>query len=186
MRSWRLTSLTDRRSHAWCSDVPALSNNRASLSRPYSPRDSLHTKLRKLVDETVELFDGWDDGEVQIRVHARAGKPAQQVVELAAEAEADVIFLGRHGVRERGRLELGSVPAQVLKTASCPVMVLQVPDYGPHEVDPADQCTECVATRSDTSGETWFCSKHSGEWSWRTSYMRLGFSNLGRNQGVWF
>jgi nucleotide-binding universal stress UspA family protein len=118
--------------------------------------------LDKLSDfhRAVDGPDSWD-----VLIHARAGKPADAIVDLAWEAQADLIIIGRHSGKEPRFSRLGSVPAQVLQLTRCPVQVVQPTDYGMAEdldEQRARQCPACVAVRSDSQGERWFCEEHSG------------------------
>lgn len=51
------------------------------------------------------------------------GKPADRILELAETVQADLIVVGTHGRSGIERLVLGSVATDVLKRASCPVLV---------------------------------------------------------------
>ncbi len=67
--------------------------------------------------------------EVQFYVHARIGKPADEILALAAEIGADMIFIGSHGKTGVERLLLGSVSERVVREAGCPVMVVRAKTY---------------------------------------------------------
>ena len=151
--------------------------------------DQLDRSLRGQVEQALDDFDhperrhtGW-----RIRVHARAGVPHEQILELAAEARADLILLGRHGVRGRTTRSMGSVPARVLEQARCPVLVLQTPDWDESASEAAEACPACVAVRRDSSGERWFCDEHSQDgYPWRTAYIMPSARMPLRDQGLWF
>jgi nucleotide-binding universal stress UspA family protein len=66
---------------------------------------------------------------VQFFVHARIGKPAQEILALASEVGADLIFIGSHGKTGVERLLLGSVSERVVREAGCPVMVARPKSY---------------------------------------------------------
>lgn len=53
------------------------------------------------------------------------GEPAREIVHYAFTAAADAIVLGTHGRSGFKRLFMGSVAEAVLRTASCPVMVVR-------------------------------------------------------------
>lgn len=145
--------------------------------------EEVERRLRGRVEEALESLGASGRGTLRIRVHARLGAPAEQILELAIECRADLIVLGRHGAGGSQRKRAGSVPALVLGDARCPVMVLSPIDYG----DPAvaeDSCAECIAVRHDSSGETWFCAAHATVYHWRTS--RLSAGHPLRDQGIWF
>lgn len=60
----------------------------------------------------------------RLEVERRAAAPALGILAYAREVEADVIVMGTHGRRGVRRLVLGSVAAEVLRGASCPVLTV--------------------------------------------------------------
>jgi len=58
-------------------------------------------------------------------VQRRGISAAPVILDYAAEAGADLIVLGTHGRRGLGRLVLGSVAAEVLREAVCPVLTVR-------------------------------------------------------------
>jgi nucleotide-binding universal stress UspA family protein len=67
--------------------------------------------------------------EVQFFVHARIGKPAQEILALAQSIGADLIFIGSHGRTGVERFFLGSVSECVMREAGCPVMIVRPKTY---------------------------------------------------------
>lgn len=63
--------------------------------------------------------------EVQFYIHARIGQAAEQILDVAREVGADLIFIGSHGKTGIERLLLGSVSERVVREALCPVMVVR-------------------------------------------------------------
>ena len=55
------------------------------------------------------------------------GKTAEEIVRLAQECQADLIVMGTHGRTGAVRLLMGSVAEQVLRKASCPVLMVKGP-----------------------------------------------------------
>jgi nucleotide-binding universal stress UspA family protein len=66
---------------------------------------------------------------VQFFVHARIGSPAQEILQLAEELGADLIYIGSHGRRGLERALLGSVSERVVREARCPVLVARHKEY---------------------------------------------------------
>lgn len=66
---------------------------------------------------------------VEVCVHARIGRPAQEILAVAAEVGADIIFIGSHGVKGLERLLLGSVSERVVREAHCAVLVARERTY---------------------------------------------------------
>jgi nucleotide-binding universal stress UspA family protein len=55
------------------------------------------------------------------------GEPVAVILDVAQEAEADLIVMGTHGRTGVGRLLIGSVAEQVLRKAACPVLTVKTP-----------------------------------------------------------
>ena len=74
----------------------------------------------------------------KVACHARFGDAAEEVVNLAAALDADIILLGTHGRRGLDRLLLGSVAEKVVRTAGCAVQVVRPKNHPPIE-DPLEE-----------------------------------------------
>lgn len=55
------------------------------------------------------------------------GDPAEEIVRLANDEHVDLIVMGTHGRRGLGRLVMGSVAEQVVRSAECPVVTVKTP-----------------------------------------------------------
>lgn len=66
---------------------------------------------------------------VHFCVHARIGKPADEILQLASEVGADLIVVGSKGSTGIERLVLGSVSEHVVREAGCAVMVARPKTY---------------------------------------------------------
>jgi nucleotide-binding universal stress UspA family protein len=62
-------------------------------------------------------------------VHLRVGKPWEEIVRVAAEIWADLVVVGTHGRSGVPRLLLGSQAEEVVRKASCPVLVVRDVSY---------------------------------------------------------
>lgn len=78
--------------------------------------EEMLTRLRDLVPEAFR--DTWD---VEIAV----GHPADTIVRLAREGNADLIVMATHGRTGLGHLVLGSVAEKVVRLAPCPVLAVK-------------------------------------------------------------
>lgn len=68
-------------------------------------------------------------GEIHFFVHTRIGRPAEEILTLAREVGADLIFVGSHGKTGIERVLLGSVSERVVREARCPVMIARPKSY---------------------------------------------------------
>jgi nucleotide-binding universal stress UspA family protein len=98
----------------------------------------------------------------QVVVHTLLGRPATEIVTLAAGLDADAIVLGTHGRRGIRRAVLGSVAEHVVRLAGCPVLVVR-PKNHPEalkvpEIEPP--CADCVATRNERGDPLAWCARH--------------------------
>ena len=109
--------------------VIAVLDERAGVLRGISYKDADH--VQALVRERVgAAFAGRiTASEVQFFIHARIGRPAEEILRLSGEVGADLIFIGSHGKVGLERLLLGSTCERVVREAHCPVMVARQKTY---------------------------------------------------------
>jgi len=69
-----------------------------------------------------------------LTVHWTMGTPAIKIVRFAEEASTDLIVMGTHGWTGLSHLLLGSTAENVLRTASCPVLVVRPSSPAKEEV----------------------------------------------------
>ncbi len=62
---------------------------------------------------------------VQVETHAREGDPADAILDVAEEQDADLIVVGNKGMTGAKRFLLGSVPNKVSHHAPCSVMIIR-------------------------------------------------------------
>lgn len=85
---------------------------------------------RQASERMTAAFAGRDaEAEVQFYIHARIGHPADEILEVAREVGADMLFIGSHGKTGIDRWLLGSVSERVVREARCPVMVVRPKGY---------------------------------------------------------
>jgi nucleotide-binding universal stress UspA family protein len=61
----------------------------------------------------------------RVETHVEIGEPAQALLNVAKQCQADLIVVGSHGRSGIGRLLLGSVSESVLRHAPCSVLVVK-------------------------------------------------------------
>lgn len=117
-------------------------------------------ELSGLLQKAIESFVG----NVTLYAHVRNEAPAKSILRLAAEIEADAIFVGTHNRKGISRLVLGSVAEQVMRLASCTVTIAKdrsyILDRGDELILLEPPCERCVAKREETNGEIWWCETH--------------------------
>jgi nucleotide-binding universal stress UspA family protein len=124
-------------------------------------------RFQRRIEHVVgQMMDTRNLGEVDMFVHTRIGKPAEQILQLAAEVEADVICVGSHGHTGLSRLVLGSVSERVLRGADCPVIAARAKTYAETEergIEPEPPCPKCETVRRASAGSSWWCTEHAAD-----------------------
>lgn len=78
---------------------------------------------RELLDEQAEAME--EAGAAIVERHLRAGRPADEIIDLAEEVGAGLIVTGSRGGGGLQRLLMGSVSETVVRYAHCPVLVVR-------------------------------------------------------------
>lgn len=92
--------------------------------------------------------------------HLAFGTPWREILQLATDLHADLILVGSHRRSRVERWILGSDSEQVVRKASCAVLVARPKDYQAEAPEIEPPCPECVATQKQTHGEKLWCSRH--------------------------
>jgi nucleotide-binding universal stress UspA family protein len=81
---------------------------------------------REDVDVTLEAAAALArEAAVTVDVYARQGDPADAILDVAEEQEADLIVVGNKGMTGAKRFLLGSVPNKVSHHAPCSVLIIR-------------------------------------------------------------
>jgi len=81
---------------------------------------------REDVDATLkDASEKIKEGGVQVETYARQGDPADAILDVAEEKNADLIVVGNKGMTGAKRFLLGSVPNKVSHHAPCSVMIIR-------------------------------------------------------------
>ena len=81
---------------------------------------------REDVTQTLEsAAEGLRAAGIDVETHAREGDPADAILDVAEEQEADLIVVGNKGMTGAKRFLLGSVPNKVSHHAPCSVMIIR-------------------------------------------------------------
>jgi nucleotide-binding universal stress UspA family protein len=132
-------------------------------------------RLRKHVAESRAAFEKRQGGRSfaffeTMAVHQRVSAPSEEIAQLAADVEADLVVVGTHGRRGIPRLILGSVAEGTIRLAPCPVLVVRpkaVPEPGP-VIEPP--CPRCVEARKQSQGKELWCAQHRERHGQRHTY----------------
>ena len=91
-------------------------------------RSDVEDRLRTEGTEAIGTIRDRAEAEgLETVTEVREGYPDRDIVEYAAEADADVIVIGTHGRTGRDRLaHLGSVTERVVENAERPVFVVHI------------------------------------------------------------
>ncbi len=96
-------------------------SERAAGADATSLLEAARVRLQKIASECKFERD--------VICHIALGDTAQEILQMAAHINADLIFVGSHGRRGLQRLLLGSTAERVVRGASCPVLVVRDKDY---------------------------------------------------------
>jgi len=128
----------------------------------------LETYVQKQLAKYTEAHPG-AAGFERVCVHQRLGAPAEQIVQLAVDLEAELVVVGSHSLRGIERLLLGSVAERVVRIAPCRVLVVRpktVVDVP--KIEPA--CPQCIVARKTSAGKNLWCAQHSERHGGRHTY----------------
>jgi nucleotide-binding universal stress UspA family protein len=101
--------------------------SRLREERQQVPQDLEHTVTpREDVDATLaEAVKDIEATGVGVQTYARQGDPADAIIDVAEEQEADLIIVGNKGMTGAKRFLLGSVPNKVSHHAPCSVLIVR-------------------------------------------------------------
>jgi len=92
---------------------------------PQTPILQFHEEMQASAEKKMALF--LEDNCPQDLVGSSAvlvGDVGEEIVAFAANEKIDLIVIGTHGYKGLDRVLFGSVAAQVVKTAPCPVLTV--------------------------------------------------------------
>jgi nucleotide-binding universal stress UspA family protein len=83
-----------------------------------NPRQEAEATLEK-ARERVE------QAGVRVRAHSQEGDPADAILDVAEDNDADLVIVGNRGMTGAARFLLGSVPNKISHHAPCSVMIIR-------------------------------------------------------------
>jgi len=104
-----------------------VSNQRQREERREAPKDmEWMVNPRSDVDATLrQAAEGIEGQGVSVESYSREGDPADAILDVAEEQNADLIVVGNKGMSGAKRFLLGSVPNKVSHHAPCSVMIIR-------------------------------------------------------------
>jgi nucleotide-binding universal stress UspA family protein/quercetin dioxygenase-like cupin family protein len=89
------------------------------------------------------------DPNIRVEHRVAEGDPPDEILQLARTEDCDLVVMGTHGRTGLGRLLTGSVAEEVLRKATCPVLVVKTPRPGAEPVrsEPLAKPGEIVSVR---------------------------------------
>jgi nucleotide-binding universal stress UspA family protein len=130
------------------------------------------SRFREYADQALARYLEQNPSKKFERVvaHLRFDAIAEEVAQLAADLEADLVVVGTHGRKGLSRLLLGSSAEATVRLAPCPVLVARpkaVPQ-APPQIEPP--CPRCVEARLSSSGAEQWCEQHRERHGQRHTY----------------
>jgi nucleotide-binding universal stress UspA family protein len=83
-----------------------------------NPREDVDATLREAAEQA-------QDAGLAVATYAREGDPADAILDVAEERDADLIVVGNKGMTGAKRFLLGSVPNKVSHHAPCSVLIIR-------------------------------------------------------------
>lgn len=130
------------------------------------------SRFRRYADEALARFQAQHPnlGFTRVVAHVRFDAIADEIAQLAADLEADLVVVGTYGRRGLSRLLLGSSAEAVVRLAPCPVLVVRpkaVPAEAPRIEPP---CPRCLDARRASDGAELWCEQHRERHGQRHTY----------------
>ena len=104
--------VSDQRLREERTDVPD------DLQWMVNPREDVDATLKEAAEQAKEAG-------VDVETYARQGDPADAILDVAEEQNADLIIVGNKGMTGAKRFLLGSVPNKVSHHAPCSVLIIR-------------------------------------------------------------
>lgn len=112
--------------------------------------------LRRYVDEAVV------ETTCKVTGHIRSGSAAPEILQAAADLDADVVVLGTHQSGGAGRFMLRHVAESVMRGTICPVLIAvpkrQSVESMTSAIEPV--CPDCLLSRNQSPGGNEWCARH--------------------------
>ena len=104
------------------SKLVVINSNRGGRDYDDDTSQTAEAELQRVTDELRG-----DGLELEVRQLVRGNEPAEDLIAVANDTDADLIVIGLRRRTPVGKLILGSNAQQVLLDASCPVLAVKAP-----------------------------------------------------------
>ncbi len=103
---------------------------RGAIKAETTETSAIDAALERLHEWVVTKTGGADNPIcLQIHLEVAIGDPADEIVQVAVDNEADLLLLGTHARKGVARLVLGSVAEKALHESPCAVLIARAPDF---------------------------------------------------------
>ncbi|HVJ15624.1 MAG TPA: universal stress protein [Polyangiaceae bacterium] len=131
-------------------------------------------QLRLYAQQRLDRYQaerGRSDKAASLRIvtHVRLDAPAEEITQLAADLQADLVVVGTHGRRGLSRVLMGSVAEGVVRLAPCTVLVVRPKDAVSPHIEPP--CPDCLKVRRESGGREFWCAQHRERHGQRHTYL---------------
>lgn len=87
--------------------------------------EEVETKGREQVEQRIrEVYAARVPPGMRFEAEIRSGTDYQEILNFAAEKQADLIIIGRQGASSVGKVFFGNVTEKVVRKSTCPVLVV--------------------------------------------------------------
>lgn len=93
-----------------------------------APIEDFETRRRDAEEYLAAIAAALRSRGVETGWQVRRGRPADEILDTAAESGVDIIAMATHGRTGFGRLLFGSIAEAVLRRATVPVFMIRQPD----------------------------------------------------------
>ncbi|HTF99436.1 MAG TPA: universal stress protein [Nitrospirota bacterium] len=106
--------------------VPVEQGSHDNLDLTVKQREKLDNTAEAVAEKfTREVREAAQKEGVPAKAFVASGKPADIIIQMAQETNADLIVMGSHGRAGVDKLLMGSVAERVIVTSECPVLVVK-------------------------------------------------------------
>ncbi len=102
---------------------------RGALRAESAESSAIDSALARLHAWVVEKAGRDNPICAQIHLEVAIGDPAEEIVQLAVDNDADLLLLGTHARKGVAKLVLGSIAEQALHHAPCAVLIARATDF---------------------------------------------------------